>query len=134
MDESAAQALARLVRAAQDGTLDELCVRHGVRLLGAFGSAARGEPAQDLDLAVSFVASPPPVLALLDELTALTGFDRIDLLVLDDADPVARAEGLVGLPLYEHERGAYAIAQMAALAERRDTEWLRRLELDLLAG
>ena len=41
---------------------------------------------------------------------------------------------LSGRGLYENERGAYAVAQMAALAEWRDTAWLRRLDLQRMAG
>lgn len=128
------EALERLRTAADAGELDTICERYGVRLLGAFGSAVRGDttPA-DLDIAVSFLEAPDE-LGLLDALTELTRCDVIDLAVLDRASPVLRAEGMVGIPLYEHQPGVYAIEQMAALAERRDTEWLRRLDLDALAG
>jgi predicted nucleotidyltransferase len=127
-------ALAQLVAAAADGRLDALSARLGVRVLGVFGSACR-EPseAHDLDIAVSFLGDAE-VLALIDGLTEFTGCDAIDIMELDVAGPVARAEGLVGIPLFEHEPGAYATAQMAALAEKRDTDWLRRLDLDALAG
>lgn len=130
----ARRAVERLVAAAAGGEIDEICERHGVRLLGVFGSAAReGAPeAGDLDVAVSFRGRPAE-LALLDDLTRLTGYDRIDLALLDGAGPVLRAEALVGVPLFEDEPGAYARTQMAALAERRDTAPLRRLQLDALA-
>lgn len=123
-----------MVAAADSGELDNLCRLLGVRLLGLFGTAARDgakEP-NDLDVAVSFRGAPD-VLGLIDALTRVSGCDRVDLALLDDAGPVLRAEALVGTPLYEDEPGAYAIAQMAALAERRDTAWLRALQLDLLA-
>lgn len=132
-------ALDALIAAAASGDLAQIARRHDVRLLGVFGSAFRrwhdpGLPApRDLDVAVSF-AGPPRLLALLDDLVTLTGYDGIDLLVLDDAEPVARAEGFVGLGLYEREPGAWAIGQMAALAERRDTEHLRHLDLEALSG
>lgn len=74
------------------------------------------------------------VLAVLDELAGLTGSDDVDLLVLDDAGPVARERALVGsIALFESRPGAYAEAQMAAICERMDTDWLRRLDLELLA-
>jgi hypothetical protein len=38
----------------------------------------------------------------------------------------------VGIGLYERDAGDWAIGQMAALAERRDTAHLRRLDLDAL--
>jgi predicted nucleotidyltransferase len=132
-------ALERLQHAARSGDLDVLCSRLGVRLLGVFGSAARRArdhlaPApRDLDVSVSFIG-PPRELELLGELTRLTGCDLIDLAVLDGAHPLLRAAGFVGVGLYEHEAGAWATAQMAALAEYRDTAHLRRLDIEALAG
>lgn len=127
-------ALAKLMAAASDGTLDRLVEPLGVRLLGAFGSATRPDAApHDLDIAVAFVG-PPKVLELIDALVELTGFDRIDLAVVDGEHPVLDAEALCGEPLYEREQGAFANAQMAALGHRRDTEWLRRLDLRRMAG
>jgi predicted nucleotidyltransferase len=132
-------ALDRLLTAAERGEVDSLCERHGVQLLGVFGSAVRrrqgaeGPEPHDLDVAVSF-AGPARVLELLDDLVGLTDYDGIDLAVLDGANPVLRAEGLTGIGLYERTAGAWATAQMAALAERRDTAHLRRLDLEALAG
>jgi len=129
------EALERLVAAAADGSLDELCAQLGVRLLGAFGSARLADPStapHDLDVAVSLVPGSSP-LALLDALVRLTDCDTIDLTVIDDAGPVVRAEALCGVGLHEDAPGAWAVAQMAALAEKRDTEWLRELDLQALA-
>lgn len=127
------QAVGSLLAAARSGELDAICERLGVRILGIFGSAAndRDREPRDLDVAVSFGGSPL-VLDLLDELTRITSFDQIDLVMIDGADPVLRAAAWVGTPLYEDEPGAYAIEQMAALAEMRDTEHLRRLDLRTL--
>jgi predicted nucleotidyltransferase len=131
----------RLLAAATDGRLDALCESLGVRLLGLFGSAARRhrvpDPAapapRDLDVAVSFLhEGSPPLLELVDGLVRLSGCDVVDVAVIDGAGPVLRAEALVGLPLYERTPGDYAVSQMAALAERRDTAHLRRLDLDAL--
>lgn len=133
---SPSAALDRLRQAAADGVLDGIYERHGVRLLGAFGSAVgrdRHERAADLDVAVSFCGEPA-VVGLLDELVQLTGCDVIDLVVIDGVPPLLRAEALTGVPLFETERGGFATAQMAALAERRDTAWLRQLDLDALAA
>lgn len=132
---TAAEAAERLRDAAASGELDRIAERLGVRLLGIFGSAARPSPTaqpDDVDVAVSF-RGPPQELALIDALVQLTGFDSIDLAVLDGAAPLLRAEGLVGIPLFEDEAGAWATDQMAALAERRDTQWLRDLDRQALA-
>lgn len=121
--------------AAADGVLDALCARHGVRVLTVFGSTARrdGQP-RDLDIAVGFEPDRRgDVLALLHDLSVLTGSDDVDLLVLDDAGPVARERALVGcLPMYESVPGAYATAQMTAMGERMDTDWLRAQDLETL--
>jgi hypothetical protein len=132
------QGFAALRAAAASGALDRIAERQGVRVLGVFGSAFRRwhdleAPApRDLDVSVTFVG-PPRLVELLDDLVRLTQFDAIDLMLLDDADPVARAEGYVGLGLYERDPGEWATGQMAALAERRDTEPLRRLDLEALS-
>jgi predicted nucleotidyltransferase len=131
---SAGEAVERLLAAAESGELDAICHSRGVRLLGVFGSAARPthdrEPS-DLDIAVSF-SGTPDTLALLDELVRITGFDKVDLAVIDGASPLLRAEAMVGRPLFEAEPGLYSTTQMAALAERRDTQWLRDLDLEAL--
>ncbi|MGH9213384.1 MAG: nucleotidyltransferase family protein [Acidimicrobiales bacterium] len=133
-------ALDRLLAATSRGEIDTICERHRVELLGVFGSAVRhhyghnARPPRDLDVAVSFAGSHRPILELLDDLVAITDYDGIDLAVLDGANPVLRAEALTGIGLYERTGGAWATAQMAALAERRDTAHLRRLDLQALAG
>jgi len=128
-------ALQLLQLTAADGRLDALCERHAVRILTVFGSVVRpaGAP-RDLDIAVGFEPGcAADLLALVDELSGLTGSDEIDVLVLDRAGPVARERALVGcLALYESESGAYARAQMAAVGERMDTDWLRALDLQTL--
>ena len=128
-------ALDTLRAAADDGRLERLCRRHGVRVLTVFGSAARpGTVPRDLDVAVGFEPhADGDVLALLDDLSVLTGSDDVDLLVLDRAGPVARERALVQcLALYESEPSAYATAQVAAMGERMDTDWLRALDLEAM--
>jgi predicted nucleotidyltransferase len=128
-------ALEVLRAAARDGRLAELADRHALTVVTVFGSAVRGGAPRDLDVAVGGrKGRPPDVLALLDDLAVLTSCDVLDLLVLDRAGPVARERALVGcVPLYEDRPGAYATAQMAAMTERMDSDWLRALDLRLLA-
>lgn len=132
MGHDATTALSHLRSAAEDGTLDEICERHDVRILGVFGSALASPDPRDLDIGVGFRRPDGDLLALLDELIKLTGFDRLDVAVIDGADPVLRARALTGLGLYELAEGVFATEQMAALAEERDTAWLRRLDLEAL--
>jgi predicted nucleotidyltransferase len=127
--------LDRLRRAAEAGDLTAACRRHGVTLLVAFGSVLRqpGVP-RDLDLAARFAADPPDVLGFLDEISTFAGTSAIDLMDLGRAGPVARERALVGAaPLVEDHAGAFARAQLAAIMERLDTDWLRRMDLDLMA-
>lgn len=104
--------------------------------MSVFGSTAAGaDDPRDLDVAVGFVpGAPADVLGLLEDLVALTGIEAIDLLVLEHAGPVAKERALVGaVPLYQNEPCAYANAQMAAMLERMETAWLRRLDLEAMA-
>lgn len=130
-------ALAHLVEAAVDGRLDELCERHGVRIMCAFGSAAQPDVShpRDLDIAIAFEpGGEGDVLALWNDLYELSGPVELDLMDLDRARPVARANGLVGVPLYERRPGELAREQTAAILERMDTAWLRGMDLALLAS
>lgn len=131
---TATEAAQRLVSAVADGTIDELCQRRRVRLLALFGSAASGTATadSDLDVAVEWLTDGD-VVELVDSLTVITNFDHVDVAVLNGAGPTLRARALTGRGLYENERGAFAVAQMAALAEWRDTAWLRRLDLERMA-
>jgi predicted nucleotidyltransferase len=137
----ARSALAELVAASHDGRLDAICDQFGVLVLSAFGSAIRpslDEP-RDLDVGVGFRREPHRKngtgdrIGLWTALVELTEYEGIDLVVLDVDDPVLRAEALTGIPLYESESGAYAEAQIAAVGERRDTAFLRRRNLELMA-
>ena len=130
-----AEALERLRRAEASGELAVLAEGLSVGLVVAFGSAARGDStARDLDIAVASRSGDLDptvvVLALMD----LTGTDDVDLLDLDRAGPVARQHALVpGEPLYEFLPGEFARQQMRASGERLSTEWMRRLDLALMA-
>lgn len=129
------EALAVLRAAAQDGRLDALCRRRQVRVLTVFGSVVRpqGHP-RDVDVAVRFEStSPADLLGLLDDLAVLTGSDDLDLMDLGRAGPVARERGLVGcIALFESEPMAYALAQVASIGERMDSDWLLALDLETM--
>lgn len=128
--------LARLREMASDGRLDALCERHAIAVLTVFGSAARGESKpRDLDIAVLHrPGRGVEYLGLITDLQRAAGGD-IDLAVLDGAGPVLRERALVGVvPLYEYRAGDWARAATAAVLERMDTAWMRRLDLDQLAG
>ena len=126
-----------LLDAATSGQLDDLCRRHHVPVLTIFGSSARGEPdPRDLDVGVlTELDEPLDVGSAVVELAAMAGFDGIDLVHLNRGGPLIRERALVGsVGLYESEPAALANAQMAAIAERVETDPIRRLNLRLLAG
>jgi hypothetical protein len=75
------------------------------------------------------------LLSAINDLSDLTGVDRVDVAHLNRAGPVLRERALVGsVALYESEVGALATAAAAAVGERIDTDASRRLDLELLAG
>lgn len=116
------------------GELGGLCTRHAVGLLTVFGSVlVPGRQPNDLDIAVRFDGEAPDVLGFLDELSAVADTSRIDLLDLRRAGPVARERGLLGEPLFEVAPSTFAREQIAAMMERMDTDWLRELQLELMA-
>lgn len=128
------QAFERLRSAAASGELGALCRRYGVPLLVAFGSVVRptGTP-NDVDLA-AYLDRDADVLGFLDEMAELAGTSQLDLMNLALAGPVAREKALVGgVPLVEETTGTFARARLAAIMERMDTAWLRRLDLELMS-
>jgi predicted nucleotidyltransferase len=128
-------ALDELRRIAAAGDLDSFCAHHGIRLLTAHGSAVRpddGEP-RDLDLAVLLQAGAD-LVAVTTALVRLLRCDVVDVMDLGSAGLVARGAALEGEPLYEDEAGLYARMQMATLPLLAETAWIRRLQLEQLAG
>lgn len=130
-----AAALQRLRDAAARGDVEALAAHHGIGLLVAFGSAARGEP-QPRDLDIAFAPGrDTDVLALLADLVALAGTDRLDLLDLDRAGVVARMRALSRcVPLHEDRPGRFAAEQLRAAVVFADTRWLRDEQLRALAS
>lgn len=129
------EALRRLRRAEASGELAGFARRHRLRLIVVFGSAAAGEAEpDDLDIAVGSAGGDLDPIAVISALMELTASDVVDLLDLDRAGPVARQHALVtGDPLYELPEGEFARQQMRATGERLSTEWMRRLDLALMA-
>ncbi len=105
-------------------------------MLTVFRSAARGEPApRDLDIAVLLrPGGRPDYLPVIADLQSAAGTD-IDLVILNGAGPVLREEALVGaVLLHEFEPATWIRAATAAALLRMDTAWMRRLDLEPLAG
>jgi hypothetical protein len=129
-------ALDQLRREAGDGTLADLCRELGIELLVAFGSAvnlAWPAPPHDLDLAV-LMTGRNNILTVLHGLVLHLHFGEIDLLDLARAGDVARAEALGrGQLLYEETPDTFAERQLFAVLQTMDTQWLRTIELEVLA-
>jgi predicted nucleotidyltransferase len=137
MAASPADGLARLRAAAESGELDAFCRKHHVRILTVFGSTARGEPtARDLDIAIMTEPGTDfDIFRAVYELMVLAGLDAVDVAHLNRGGPLIRERALVGsIPLYESEPYALAREQTRAMVQRMDTDWLRRLDLELMAG
>ena len=130
------EGLVRLRRLADSGALEPLCERHGIAVLTVFGSTARGEPApRDLDIALLLgPGGRPDYLPLIADLQSAAGTD-LDLVVLNGAGPVLREQALVGaVLLHEFEPATWIREATAAALLRMDTAWMRRIDLELLAG
>jgi len=137
MAASPADGLARLRAAAESGELDAFCRKHHVRILTVFGSTARGEPtARDLDIGIMTEPGTDfDIFRAVYELMVLAGLDAVDVAHLNRGGPLIRERALVGsIPLYESEPYALAREQTRAMVQRMDTDWLRRLDLELMAG
>lgn len=131
------EGLARLQAAAGSGELDRLCQRWKIHLLTVFGSAGRGEPAPgDLDIGVlTDHGADFDLYGFVTEVIRIVGLEQVDVAHLNAAGPLLRERALIGaIILYEREPGTWARASTAAVMERMDTDWLRRLGLELLAG
>lgn len=136
-EQGIAEAVRRLRQAHVDGSLDALCRRHDVEVLTLHGSVARDEPdPRDVDLAVRFQDGQGDLVSFLVDLVELMGTDAVDLMDLRHAGVTARARGLAhgAKPLFESGRGAFARAQMAAMALEMDFAPLRQAQLRHLAG
>ncbi|MGH3772383.1 MAG: nucleotidyltransferase family protein [Pseudonocardiaceae bacterium] len=131
------EGLERLRVAADSGSLHALCRRYSINLLTVFGSVGRGESEpRDLDIGVlSEYGAAIDLFGLVTEVIDLAGLEDVDVVHLNSAGPLLRERALVGaVILYEAEPGIWARASTAAVMERLDTDWLRRLGLELLAG
>jgi hypothetical protein len=72
---------------------------------------------------------------LIEDLYRLTGSERVDLMVLNRAAPLARERALTtGEPLFQRHPGGFANAQIAAIMERFDTDRFRAMELELMTS
>ncbi len=119
-----------------DGSLVPVCERLGLAMLLAFGSAVVEDdlPAGDLDVAVAFLeGSESSVATVWTAVQELVGPVELDVMDLAHASLVARGQALLGWPLYEHEPGVWAEAQMTTVPMMWDAAWLRRAWLEAVA-
>ena len=131
------EGLERLRAAAKSGELRALCQRWHVDLLTVFGSAGRGEPDPgDLDIGILTERGADfGLFEFVTDVIELVELEQVDVAHLNAAGPLLRERALIGsIILHESEPGMWARASTAAVMERLDTEWLRRLSLELLAG
>lgn len=126
--------------AVADGRVDAFCERHRLDLFVVFGSTADPDVVEPGDLDIAVRCDPTSetradVVAIADELARWLDLDVVDVVDLARADVVlrSRALGPRTVPLHEGAPGAFAIAQMAAMAEEMETAPMRRRDLELLA-
>lgn len=113
-----------------------ICRKHKVRFLTLFGSRALGEEkARDTDIAVSFgrPISAREELDFFYEMVRLFATDKLDVVVLDKADPILLKEvALHGRPLYEQGKGIFDEFIISAIAKYQDTKENRRIANELV--
>ncbi|MGQ0678150.1 MAG: type VII toxin-antitoxin system MntA family adenylyltransferase antitoxin [Actinomycetota bacterium] len=104
----------------------------GVELVMIFGSRARGvhRPDSDLDVAILFGPGTSIDLAVLDAAReALGGGDELDLVCLNEADPLLLKEvALDGVPIFEYRPGTVEEFRILAYKRYMDTAKFRELE------
>ena len=99
----------------------------------AFGSSQDGHVGPDSDIDIALLFESPPSLevqmALLAELQDTLHFEDIDLVVLNDANPILRFEAISGRPLFCRDMGRRA--EFASLTARESEDemalWQRAL-------
>lgn len=131
-----AEALRVLRRHVASGALAGLCRRLGIELLVLHGSA-RSRPAMAHDLDLAYAPAPgadPDHLVVVEALAGLVPGDRLDIMPLHHADPVAAYAALGrGEPVFEAVPGLIAERRIRAFGEYRDTQKFRDLALSLVA-
>lgn len=130
------EGLARLTAGLADGSVGPLLARHEIDLLVLFGSAKMGgaRPSADLDIAVGH-AGGLDVLSLIADLYDVTGLEALDVVDLNRAGIITKGEVYAtGRPLFQSPRGIFAERAAEALTMLWDTAWLRRVQLESLAG
>jgi predicted nucleotidyltransferase len=114
----------------------DICRKHRIGFLVVFGSMTQDErAARDTDVAVSFGRRPSAreELDLFYDMERIFATDKLDLVVLEKADPVLMKEvALHGIPLFEREKGAFDNFIIGAIARYQDTNQNRRLANELV--
>ncbi|MFQ5399998.1 MAG: nucleotidyltransferase domain-containing protein [Anaerolineae bacterium] len=113
--------------------LPALFAREGVLLTYLFGSLARAETGQDVDLALLMPEEKRPY-RLHQPIADTLGIERLDIIDLRRASPVLRYEIIsTGLCIYAADDDIQLDCELKWLREYRDTAWLRRRQDGLLA-
>lgn len=121
-----------------DVGIDEKTLRaRGVRLAVLFGSRARGagSPESDVDIGVLLNAPVPGLTehSREDIAGAFSAEGEIDLVFLDDADPLMLFEVATGgRPIYQAAAGTFEEFRVRSIKRYYDTDWIRRIEAEAL--
>lgn len=112
----------------------KLCEKYDVKLLVLFGSAAEDpKKARDIDIGALFKKRIPARLELdfFYDTQRVFATDRLDVVVLDKAEPVLLKEvALNGRPLFESSANEFDFFIINAIAKYQETNENRRLAND----
>lgn len=103
----------------------------GVVLAYLFGSLGRGQAGHDVDLAI--LTRETPVFRLREDIVAVLGTERVDLVDLRRASPILRFEILrASRPLYVADQEVQERFELDTLRLYRDTHPLRHRQREYL--
>ncbi len=111
--------------------LSELFSRSGVRLAYLFGSLGKGEPSQDVDLAL--LPGLTPVFELRQAIEGRIRTQRLDLVDLAIASPLLRFEIVrTGRPIFAPDEKLLNDFELETIHLYRDTHPIRRRQTEYL--
>lgn len=112
--------------------INELCKKHGLKLLVLHGSYAKGTATANSDIDVGILSEAPVDFKkysdIIDDFGGIFG-DKFDPAILNTAESmICYHVALAGKPLYESKKGDFANYKIQSISRYLDTKKFRDLE------